>query len=99
VSEQSLFIVYFALWATGFMYNSLYDWAEQQGYAEGYVWAFVAGGVLFTLGGMAVIDWKSAMFVLGGFAASGFWMIVGAMMRHARKRKESQEAIRSELDD
>ncbi|MDY6877338.1 MAG: hypothetical protein SWK90_14200 [Chloroflexota bacterium] len=90
-------VVYGGLFVVGFLYNVLVGWLERRGYDEGYTAVLVVVGVLVTLAGSAVLDWTAAGKVLGGFVASGFWMIVGSWWRHVRARREGQEAQRGEV--
>jgi len=85
-----------ALFLAGFGYNVLVSWTVRNGYDEGYTALLVVGGVLFTLMGVAVIDWRAALLAFGAFACSGFWMIVGSWWRHVHARKNGQLAILDE---
>jgi len=80
----------------GIGYNLLVAWLIRHGYAEGYTWALVAGGVTFTLGGLAILDPQAAMLAMLAFACSGAPMSIGAWWRHVRQRKTGQDAQRHE---
>jgi len=92
----TVWVVFGALFAFGYLYNLAVTWLERNGYDEGYTAMLVVGGSLATLAGVAIIDWQAAVLTLGAFACSGFWMVVGSWWRHVRRRKRSQEAL---LDD
>lgn len=63
---------------------------------EGYTAFLVAGGVLVTLAGVAVIDWRAAVLTLACFTASGTPMIIGSVAQYVWKREQEQLAIRAE---
>jgi hypothetical protein len=92
----TIWVVFGALFAFGYLYNLVVAWLERHGYDEGYTAMLVVGGSLATLAGVAVINWRAAALALGAFASSGFWMVVGSWWRHVRRRQRSQEAL---LDD
>jgi len=81
----------------GGLYNALVGWLERRGYDEGYTAILVVVGVMITLAGIVVLDWGAAMLVLGAFASSGFWMVMGSWWRHVRARRAGQEAQREEV--
>jgi hypothetical protein len=88
--------VYGVLFVAGFGYNALVSYLERRGYDDGFTAPLVVVGVLFTIGGVALVDWRAALLTLGAFAASGFWMVIGSWWRHVTARRHSQEALRSE---
>lgn len=63
---------------------------------EGYTALFVAAGVLITLAGVAVIDWRAAVLCLVCFIASGTPMIVGNVGQYIWKREQALRSIREE---
>jgi len=92
-----------------FFYNR---WVAKQQTRNGGIYTafYVAGGVVVTVGLMAlVVGWTAAMLVLTGFGASGLPMIFGSMQRHTQRIKsttdetiaETLEALRngSEVED
>jgi hypothetical protein len=87
-------IVYLVLLLLGILYNVLVAFAEKSGILEGYTALAVVIGVLFTLIGVAVINWKAALLTLGGFVFSGSPMIVGEITRYAEARKKEKENVR-----
>ena len=89
--------VYGALFVFGFAYNALVTWLEKRDYDEGYTAILVVVGVLITLIGVAVLDSGAALLVLGAFAASGFWMVVGSWWRYVQARRTGQDAQRDEV--
>jgi Kef-type K+ transport system membrane component KefB len=90
--EFSLILaVYLVLVLFGIGYNHTVAWWERQKYIEGFTSLAVVLGVLMTLGGVAVVDWQSALLALGAFAATGTPMIVGSILRYVRARREAQD--------
>jgi hypothetical protein len=84
-------IVYAILLVLGILYALLIAWAETNKYLEGYTAFAVALGVLFTLGGVAIVSWQAALLTLGAFVASGTPMIVGSTISYAAARRKEQE--------
>jgi len=78
----------------GIGYNWPVAWLEAQGYDEGYTALLVVGGVLVTLGGVALVDWQAAALTLAAFMLSGTPMVLGGWWRHVRARKHAQDALR-----
>jgi hypothetical protein len=87
-----------ALLLFGFGYNALVAWLERCGYDEGYTSFLVVGGVLGTLGLLALLEWYAALLALWAFSCSGFAMVLGSWWRHVRAREAGQEAQREEVD-
>lgn len=85
-----------ALFVFGFGYNLLVDFVKRRRYDEGYTALLVVAGVLITVLGIGLLSIECAALVLGAFSCSGFWMVLGSMWRHARKRERSQQAIINE---
>ena len=85
--------VFGMLFAFGFAYNLVVAWMERHGYDEGYTAILVVFGVLVTLGGVAILDARSALIALAAFAASGFWMVVGSISRYAQARGSDQRDL------
>lgn len=79
----------------GIGYNAVIARAERKHYLEGFISLAVAVGVSITLGVVAIYDWRAAVTVLVGFAASGVPMIFGSIMRYIHLRHEEQEHERS----
>lgn len=65
----------------GVLYNQLVGWMSRKGFLEPYMALAVVGGVLMTLGGVAVLDWRAALLAFLCFAASGAPMVFGSMGR------------------
>jgi hypothetical protein len=85
-----------AIWVGLFFFSLGYNWlmhvlGERK---DGYTALFVVGGVLVTLVGLALIDWRCALLALTLFAASGLPMVIGDMYRAMRKRDRILEALR-----
>jgi biotin transporter BioY len=80
-----------ALFCFGWAYNSVINSLGKR--TEGYLSLLVAGGVLITLGGVALLDWQAAALCLAAFAASGVPMIVGDIWRTTQAR-EKRERMR-----
>jgi hypothetical protein len=89
--------VFLGLVLFGIGYNSFISWAERQGYTEGFISFSVVLGVVVTLGGMAILNWKGAVTALCCFAASGLPMIVGSISRYLTSRKQAQETMVEEI--
>lgn len=89
--------VFLGLILFGIGYNALIAWAERQGYTEGFMSLIVALGVVGTLGGMAILNFKGALIALCCFAASGSPMIIGSIARYLTSRKQSQKAMIEEV--
>lgn len=88
--------VYFFLFNFGLIFNWLITHAERKGWLEGYTALAVAGGVLITLGAVAVINPVFALITLGAFCFSGAPMLVGSIYRHVRSR---EQAARRMIDE
>ena len=86
--------VFVGLFGFGVAYNALVAWVERKGYDEGYSAFLVVLGVLVTLGGMALLDWRASLLGIGAFACSGAPMILGSWWRHVQARKRAQDEIR-----
>jgi hypothetical protein len=93
---STLLAVYFFLLNFGILFNWLITHAEKKGWLEGYTALAVAGGVLMTLGAVAVIFPMFALITLGAFCFSGTPMLVGSIYRHVRNR---EQAIKRMIDD
>ena len=85
--------VFVGLLLFGLLYNQFVGWLERMGYAEGYMGLIVCSGVLVTLGGVALISVPAALIALFGFCCSGIPMIIGSIIRYARKRERVQQLI------
>jgi hypothetical protein len=75
----------------GILYNWLVAYLKARGYDEGYMGFIVAGGVIGTLAGMALLNSDAAGLGLVAFSASGLPMLAGSWWRHVRARRNSQE--------
>lgn len=71
----------------GLAYNSLVNYLGER--LHGYTALMVAGGVLVTLAGAAMISWQAAGLVLACFVASGTPMILGDIARTVERREKS----------
>lgn len=89
--------VYAVLMLFGVQFNALVGVLGRRGYTEGFLSVFVAGGVLITLSGVALLNWQAALLSLGAFAASGLPMMIGSMVRYIRKREAEQRAMKNEM--
>jgi hypothetical protein len=78
----------------GTIYNLVVAWMERNGYDEGYTAIMVVVGVLVTLGGLAMVDWRAAALTVVAFACSGTPMVLGSWWRHAQARKRAQDELR-----
>ena len=84
----------FALLMFGAAYNALVHWLY--GRHQGYTSLLVAGGVVVTLIGVAIISWQAALLCGAAFAASGTPMIIGEAVRTVMLR---EKAIRRLIDE
>lgn len=75
----------------GLLFNQLVSWLEKRGYAEGFMGLIVSLGVISTLLWVALISVPAALIALVGFCASGIPMILGSLIRYARKRERVQK--------
>ena len=81
------------LWAFGWWYNR---WIEKMGEdLDGFLWLAVILGTLATLIGIGLldllVDWNAGLTGLLCFAASGFEMSRGAVMRYLERRHRLME--------
>lgn len=76
----------------GLAFNGLVNALDER--KSGYVSLLVAGGVLITLGGVAIVSWQCALLALAMFAASGTPMIIGEAARAVRKREAALRVLR-----
>lgn len=97
--RMGLIAVYSVLVLFGVGYNLLVAWVEERGYIRGYVALFVAGGVLITLVGVALITPIGALITLGAFVASGTPMILGSIWRYIKDRERELDSLRNEAKD
>jgi hypothetical protein len=82
------------LFICGLGYNALVAHAERRSWTRGYLALFVAGGVLITLAGVAVWNWRAAVITLCAFCASGAPMLIGSVYRNMIEREAELEAMR-----
>jgi uncharacterized integral membrane protein len=76
----------------GLSYNALMHALGER--KDGYTALFVVGGVLVTLTGLALIDWRCALLALTLFVASGLPMVIGDMYRSIKKKDAILAALR-----
>ena len=105
-NAEFLIIIYLVLFVFSIFYNWLVAWLEREGHINGFVSLFIVGGVLVTLGGMALLNPFFALITLGGFVCSGTAMIIGSIQRYMQKRKRIQleqlrqaQLIRQSIED
>jgi hypothetical protein len=79
--------VLIGLFMTGWAYNSLIEYLSDR--IHGYTALTVVAGVLVTIGGMALVDWRAAAIALACFAASGTPMVIGDIARTVRRREKA----------
>lgn len=82
----------------GIAYNG---WIAQMGRRkDGYAGLLVAAGVIVTLLGVALIDWRAAALCLAAFVASGTPMLIGDILRSIQEREEAArfDRIRREIE-
>ncbi len=100
-NDVHIVITLAALFVGGVIYN--HGVALLGDRQRGFTSLIVAFGVLFTLAGIAIIDWQCAQITLAGFAASGTPMIIGSIARYIAKRHAEESAlakfVQEALDD
>jgi len=102
-ATPALWITFAALFAFGFAYDRLVAWLKQR--TTGYTSITVVVGVAVTLlAAIPLIGWPNVLTIALLFVASGFWMIVGSLMRHAKKEaeaaaKEARKAAKKSQED
>jgi len=89
--------VFLGLVLFGLLFNQFVAWLERRGYAEGFMGLIVALGVICTLFGIALISVPAALIALVGFCASGIPMVLGSLIRYARKREHVQSLIKKSV--
>lgn len=62
---------------------------------EKYTWLLVVVGVLYTLGGLAVLDRRAARLALLTFVFSGWPMAAGDLLRWAERQRNGRAAVDS----
>jgi hypothetical protein len=77
--------VLFGLAMFGVAYNAFIHFLGAR--KAGYTSLLVVGGVLVTLLGIALLDWRASVITLAGFVASGSPMIVGEVYRSITERE------------
>ncbi len=97
VGNGQLLAVVFGLALFGIAYNALVAWMERRHYTEGFLSLIVALGVMGTLIGLALLDFKAAMQALLAFGATGIPMIVGSIVRYIQARDAAKQALRDEV--
>lgn len=91
-------LVYVLLVVFGVFYNLVTGWIERND-PGGYTPFLVVGGVLGTLGILAIVWWQVIPWVLLGFACSGLPMVVGSVYRRVQKYKRDRATTLEVLDD
>jgi hypothetical protein len=85
--------IYVGLVLFGIAFNKLTAWMECKGYLEGFTSLWVSLGVLITLAPFSLISLPFALIVVGGFMASGAWMIGGSISRYLVNRERARREI------
>ena len=93
-----LLAVFLGLIIFGTIYNQVVAWLEARKFAEGYMGFIVAGGVIITLLGVAIVSLPASLIALVAFFASGIPMILGSVFRYARRREQAQLDLISKVD-
>lgn len=78
----------------GVIYNEWVGRLDDQ--KDGYTALLVVVGVLVTLAGVAIVDWRAAALVAGAFIFSGAPMILGDIWRANKRRQAELERLRKE---
>lgn len=85
---------------TLFVFGRIYNqWIEKLGNKiEGFVWLTVVFGVVITqafVGALDVmLDWNAFFLGMMAYAASGTWMVAGAIIRYLDDRDRARKAAR-----
>jgi hypothetical protein len=96
--DMAFFKIAAVLALFGLVYNWVVKWLEKDGRHEGYVAILVVGGVLATLGGLAVLrGFEIAVYVALLFVASGTPMILGSIARYMNKRAEDERRSKEDI--
>jgi hypothetical protein len=91
-------VIFLALFAFGWWFNRKVERLGSD--ADGFVWLLVVIGCSVTLIGIGLLDlfldWNAGLLGLAGFAASGFFMCHGAVMRYIRLRRRLKDLAKDE---
>ncbi|MCI0729655.1 MAG: hypothetical protein L0332_23485 [Chloroflexi bacterium] len=92
--SPKLLIVLMVLLIVSTFYNKLIDHLHQRGRMAGYTWLTVVVGVLYTLLGLAILDWQAAVLALLVFAFSGSPMALGDIRRFWQEQEGGTRRIK-----
>ena len=86
-------IIFAILFVFGWWFNRQVEkWGQD---ADGFTWLLVVIGTLVTLAGIGLLDlflnWNAGLLGLAAFAASGFFMCYGAVIRYVDLRRRLKE--------
>lgn len=82
----------------GYLFDRLTEWTERN--TEGYTAFLVVAGVAVTLGVcIPFIGLYNTALVVAAFIFSGLPMIIGSVLRQAKKNRAELERIRKAADD
>ena len=94
VDPERLIFALAMLFVFGIGYNALVAWVYRQAPDHGYTAFLVAGGVIATLAGFALIaSLEMALLILACFAASGLPVIIGSVLRQLHQRAQVARAL------
>ena len=86
-------VILVGLLAFGYWFNGKIEQAGTD--ADGFVWLLVVIGTSVTLIGIGLLDllldWNAGLIGLTAFAASGFFMCYGAIMRYVILRRRLKD--------
>jgi hypothetical protein len=90
--------VFLALFAFGWCFNRRIERLGAD--ADGFVWLLVVIGCSVTLIGTGlldlVLDWNAGLLGFAAFAASGFFMCYGAVVRYIALRRRLKDIARND---
>jgi len=84
------------LFLIGIAYNLFIDWASKKGFLEANQADAIVFWVIFTLIGLALLDWRAALLAFITFSVSGLPMWLGYKWRYAQARRREKVEKREE---
>jgi hypothetical protein len=91
-------LIFLGLFGFGWWFNRKVEQAGTD--ADGFVWLLVVIGTSVTLAGIGLLDlllsWNAGLIGLAAFAASGFFMCYGAIMRYITLRRRLKDLAKDD---
>lgn len=91
-------LILLALLGFGWCFDARVEQAGDD--ADGFTWLLVVIGCSVTLVGIGLLDlflnWNAGLIGLMAFAASGFFMCYGAIMRYIKMRRRLKDLIKND---